>query len=480
MKLGEVEISAIEFDKRSRDEIPKLLMGLQYLWCDRELRSKMYAVLEKIVPEDTKPHTGRPGMELWKILVLGTLRLNCNFDYDKLQELSNQHMTLRQMLGHNVMDAQYYYPLQTLKDNVCLLTPEVLDKINQLVVSAGHELVKKNCEAVLKGRCDSFVVETDVHYPTDINLLFDALRKLIELTAGLCAEHGIEGWRQSKHNLRKLKKLYRRAQKVKHSSSNDEGKKARQTAVVKETYRNYINAAQMFVQKAKVGVASLNKAGCGSIARLYRIDTYIRHAERQIDQIRRRVLEGEKIPHAEKVFSIFEEHTEWISKGKAGVPQELGLRVCVLEDQYGFILHHMVMQKQTDEAVAVPMVRQARQRFPDLHSCSFDKGFYSPDNKQKLGGELGRVILPKKGKLSLKDKEVEHSEEYIQGRYQHSAVESAIHAVENHGLDRCLDHGLTGFKRYVALAVVARNIQILGNIIQQKELSRLKKRKRAA
>lgn len=480
MKLGEVDISAIEFDKRSRDEIPKLLIGLQHFWCNRELRSKMYAILEKIVPAGTNAHTGRPGMDLWKILVLGTLRLNGNLDYDKLQELANQHITLRQMLGHGIMDMQHYYPLQTLKENVSLLTPEVLDEINQLVVGAGHELVKKNCGADLKGRCDSFVVETDVHYPTDINLLFDAIRKVIELTAGLCADTGIDGWRQSKHNLRKIKKLYRQAQKLKHSTSKDEQKKAQRAIVVTDAYRSYINEARVFVQKAKTSVAQLHKEGCSAIVALCKIGSYIQHAERQIDQICRRVLEGESIPHAEKVFSIFQEHTEWISKGKAGVPQELGLRVCVLEDQHGFILHHLVMQKQTDDAVAVPIIEQTRQRFPGLRICSFDKGFYSPANKQHLEGMLERVILPKKGKLSLKDKEVEHSEEFIKARYQHAAVESAIHSVENHGLDRCLDHGIGGFKRYVALAVVARNIQVLGNIIQQKELSRLQKRKRAA
>jgi len=91
---------------------------------------------------------------------------------------------------------------------------------------------------------------------------------------------------------------------------------------------------------------------------------------------------------------------------------------------------------------------------------------------------LEHVILPKKGTRSLKDQECEHSEAFIRARYRHSAVESAINAVENHGLDRCLDHGIHGFKRYVALAVVARNMQILGSIIQQKELKRLKKRRR--
>ena len=212
--------------------------------------------------------------------------------------------------------------------------------------------------------------------------------------------------------------------------------------------------------------------------KLMQIEGYIKHAERQIDQVRRRVIEDAVIPHYEKVFSIFEEHTEWICKGKAGVPQELGLKVCVLEDQYGFILHHKVMEKETDEKVAIPIVAETKDRFPELNSCSFDKGFYSPSNRVQLVAMLNKVVLPKKGKLSLKDKEIEHSEDFIQARYQHSAIESAINAVENHGLDRCLDHGIKGFKRYVALAVVGRNLQILGNIIQERELRRLNKRLR--
>jgi len=478
MKIGEVDISEIEFDVRSRDEIPKLLMGLQYIWCNLDTRRKVYEILKKIIPEDKNENTGRPGMDLWKILVLGTLRLNGNFDYDKLQELSNQHRTLRQMLGHSVMDADYCYRLQTLRDNVSLLTPEVLDEINQLVIGAGHDLVKKNYAAGLKGKCDSFVVETDAHYPTDINLLLDAIGKVITITAWLCAEFGIEGWRQSSHNLRRIKKLYRRAQKLKRSTSKDEKKIAAREIVVIEAYQAYIDLAQVFVQRAKDSVKALHATQCNSIVTLTRIAGFIKHAERQIDQIRRRVIEDKVIPHEEKVFSIFEEHTEWICKGKAGVPQELGLRVCILEDQYGFILHHKVMQKQTDDAVAVPIIQEARQRFPDLRSCSFDKGFYTPANKQELRTLLDNVVLPKKGKLSLKDKEEEHSKEFIQARYQHSAIESAINAVENHGLDRCLDHGIKGFKRYVALAVVARNIQTLGNIIQQKELKRLKKQEK--
>lgn len=479
MKLGEIDISQIEFDMRSRDEIPKLLMGLQHIWCTPELRQKVFTILEKLVPEGRNPNTGRPGMELWKILALGTLRLNCNWDYDKVMEMANEHKTLRQMMGHSIFDNDYKYKLQTIIDNVALLTPEVLDEINQLVVNAGHNLVKKNSEASLNGRCDSFVVETNVHYPTDINLLLDASRKVIQLTAQVCFTYGFVGWRQSTHNLKKIKKLYRRAQNLKHSTSKDEAKQAERVTVIKQAYAAYVDVVESFVLRAKDTVLQLRQQGCSAVITLLVIDSYIQHAERQIDQVRRRVLNDEVIPHDEKVFSVFEQHTEWICKGKAGVPQELGLKVCVLEDQYGFLLHHRVMEKQSDEQVAFAMVTESKKRFADLGSCSFDKGFYSPANRQKLADVLDRVVLPKKGKLSLKEKEIECSEEFIQARHQHSAIESAINAVENHGLDRCLDKGIDGFKRYVALAIVARNLQMLGHIIQQKKLEQLKKRRRA-
>lgn len=124
--------------------------------------------------------------------------------------------------------------------------------------------------------------------------------------------------------------------------------------------------------------------GIGSVARMVTIEHYIAHAERQIDQIRRRVIDGETIAHHEKVFFIFEAHTEWLSKGKAGVPQEMGLSVCVLEDQHGFILHHQVMEQERDVDVAVAMVAEAKNKFADLSACSFDKGFYSPGNRKRF------------------------------------------------------------------------------------------------
>lgn len=140
MQLGEVDISSIVFNAKSRDDIPRLLKALQHIYINSELRSKVFEALESMVTADKS--NGRPGMDLWSILVLGVLRLVTNSDYDRLQELANEHGTLRKMLGHGEYCSHSYH-IQTLQDNVALFTPEVLDQVNQVVVSAGHALVKK-------------------------------------------------------------------------------------------------------------------------------------------------------------------------------------------------------------------------------------------------------------------------------------------------------------------------------------------------
>ena len=138
------------------------------------------------------------------------------------------------------------------------------------------------------------------------------------------------------------------------------------------------------------------------------------------------MLQDQVIPHDEKVLSIFEPHTRWLCKGKAGVPVELGVAVCVLEDQYQFILHHRILWAETDDQVAVTMVQETQARYPDLRQCSFDRAFYSPDNRQLLDELLDHNIMPKKGRLSQIDNERQSSEGFVKARYQHAAVESCI------------------------------------------------------
>ena len=325
------------------------------------------------------------------------------------------------------------------------------------------------------------MVETNVHYPTYINLLLDAVRKVIRLIGIVSSAVGLTAWRQSHYNILAVKRSYRHVQKLKHSTSQPVDKKAERKLLIVEAHQEYVVLATGFIDKAEETLAEIRAKSLDikTEASLREIEGFVKHARWQMDQITRRVVQGENIPHGEKVFSLFEQHTEWICKGKAGVPQELGLRVGIVEDQYQFILHHLVMEKETDDKVAVPMIRKTQENFPELTMCSFDKGYHSPENRIAWGRMLKLAILPKKAKLSLKEKEAERSEEFVEMKRRHSAVESAINTLENHGLDMCPDHGMFGFKRYVALAVLARNLQNLGHIIQQKERKRQTRRAKA-
>jgi hypothetical protein len=478
LKIGQVDIPSIEIDISCRDEIPQLLLGLQAIYSDRRLREEVFDILQGIIPSHIDTQNGRTGMDLWKILVLGTLRLNCNWDFDKVQEIANNHVKVREFLGHTLYELDQRYALQTIKDNVGLLTPEVLDRINTVVVNKGHQICCGTDKPSLKGRCDSFVVETNVHYPTDIGLLWDAMRKVVTISARHGAELGITEWRQSDYLLREIKKLFNQARRLKRLNSKDKRRRQQREELIKNYHKLYTDKCEVVVNRARQSQAILTEMGIGNVVQMMLIEYFIGHAERQIDHIRRRVLMGEVIAHREKVFSVFQPHTEWINKGKAGVSQELGLKACVLEDQYGYILHHHVMQQQTDDQVAVQMVSEVKRKFATLDSCSFDKGFHSPQNQRELATRLEHVVLPKKGKLSQKRKQLEHSPEFVEARKKHSAVESAINALENHGLDRCPDHGIAGFKRYVALSVLARNLQILGAAIRRKQLQQRRRRER--
>ena len=499
-KLNQILISDVEIDISSRDEIPQILIGLQHIFENKSLRDKIFDILLEAVPENISIDRGRRGMDMWTILVLGTVRLNCNWDYDKVHEIANNHLTLRKMLGHglkmsgNVVDDGVNYALQTIKDNVSLLTPDLLDRINELVVKEGHKLLSKtdikqnendknkaegkdnetkvavdqnektddekneNDDNKLHCKCDSYVLETDVHFPTDINLLYDAVRVMIKLIAALCGKLGRTEWRQSVYYIGKIKKYYRVIMKLKRSTSKDETKKAQRDQQIKDAYIDYIELVESYVIKCKKTIQNIQGIESETDEEtLKEICEKIEKAELLLDQIDRRAIKGETIPHDEKIFSIFEEHTEWIKKGKAGVLVELGVRVSILEDQHGFILNHIVMEKMTDDKVAVEIVTAAQEKFPNISSCSFDKGYYTPSNRRELSEILETVVMPKKGKLNKSDAELEKSDEFIRIRKKHSGVESAINALENHGLDRCPDHGIDGFKRYVSLGILARN-----------------------
>ena len=476
LRVGQTPIEKIQLDLHSRDDMTKILLGLQFIYGQIEIRERVFSYLEKMLPGKTDPNNGRPGMQLWNILVLGVVRLGKNIDFDCLTDLANQHNALRMMLGHEgYFDQDYRYALQTVIDNLKWFTPEILSGINQIIVEAGHVFARIDHKP-LESKCDSYVAKTNVHYPTDINLLWDAVRCLIRNCSQAADEFNIPGWRQVDYQQKRIKNLYRGAQNSKRSKAkNPEKVKVREQAI-QDAHQAYMDRCQPFLERADLLVSNLSNEPM-ALFYIEKIQSFKAHMRRQMDQIERRVIKGEVIPHAEKVFSIFQGHTEWICKGKAGVPMELGLRVAIMTDQLGFILHHQVMPQQTDDQVAVSMVTETQKKFPRLVQTSFDKGFYSVNNLQKLQHHLDLVVMPKKGKLSKADAAREKSPEFVKARRKHSAVESSINALEHSGLDKCRDHGIEGFKRYVALGVLARNIKILGAMIQRKKQEEEKNKK---
>ncbi len=205
------------------------------------------------------------------------------------------------------------------------------------------------------------------------------------------------------------------------------------------------------------------------LARILEIDSYMNHVNHHISLIDRRVFKGEEIPHNEKIFSIFQPHTRWISKGKAGVAVEFGLPVTISKDQHGYILAYKVMETESDVDVAVPLVVELTKNYKTIQSVSFDKGYWSKPNNIAIKALVEKVIMPKKGRLNKEESEEQSTKEFKDLRQHHSSVESSINGLNHTGLDKCYDHVIEGYKRCVALSILARNIHTLGVAIIAKE-----------
>ena len=149
----------------------------------------------------------------------------------------------------------------------------------------------------------------------------------------------VSGWRQGNHLLKRLKRLLRQIETMRKVVRNAKKEnKKKQEKRFKKLHKEYLSLINQLLERAQ---ESLGKGSFTKVSTIIQLENYIEHGLRQIDQIERRIFKGEKIPHDEKVFSIFEPQTEWISKGKSGVSQELGLKVAIVEDQYQFILHRI-------------------------------------------------------------------------------------------------------------------------------------------
>ncbi|MEK7749922.1 MAG: ISNCY family transposase, partial [Planctomycetota bacterium] len=416
-----------------------------------------------------KKKTGRYGMELWHILVLSVVRLGLDANYDRLEDFANHHSLIRKIMGVEMGFGEgKVFSIQSIKDNVSLLDEETIRQINEVVISSGHQLVKKKDEG-MRIKVDTYVLESNVHFPTDMNLLWDAGRKSLEMIEGAIGEGLLDwkGWRKGKYWRRELKKLMRISAKASRSGGKNKNE------IEKEHVRSYLELSRSL--SGKIGASLL--AIYERVLTTNQVEMHAKKIEtleyfhgmlnKQIDLVERRVIRDETIPAEEKIHSLFEPHTEWLYKGKSNKRVELGHNILVTSDQWGFIVDHVVVEKQADVSLSIPLADRLLSRYGEgaIESISFDKGFYKKENKELLGLYIPAVIMPKKGKKNKAEEEEESSKTFKKLRHKHSAVESDINRLEYHGLDRCPDKGVKAFRRYCALGVLAANLHNLGNVL---------------
>lgn len=303
-------------------------------------------------------------------------------------------------------------------------------------------------------------METNVHFPTDLNLLWDSLRVSFRLMEKeIKKNRDVKGWRKIKSIRVKTKSIFRSCSQAVFKGKNENHKK--------EAVRLYLNQGKEIMKRVNTFL---------EIYPIEKIKKYNDYTSKFINQIERRLLNGEVIPASEKVYSIFEEYTEWISKGKRN--SELGNLVLITTNQYQLIVDHKIMYKEKDPAQIVPLLGRLKENYPDekIASLSTDKGFYSKPNFEDCSSAgIENVIMPKKGKPNKKEYEREHTKIFISLRKSHSGVESNINMLERHGLNRCPDRGIPHYEKYVALSVLAYNLHHIGNelIRQRREKERL-------
>src|SRR5487761_2081525 len=306
-------IEKIRLPLKSRDELPPLLAGLQWIWSHPTLKAEIFALLEAKILAG-KQATGRTGMDLWQILVLGVVRLGLDADWDRMEDMANHHVLVRQMLGVPATpwgeDAKVFGH-QTLRDNVALLDAELRQQINARVAAAGREVFAKKAGApgaALEVKVDSCVLATDVHFPTDLNLLWDAGRKCVDLIEGYRASgYVLPGWRKAKDWRRQLKNLQRSTSQIVYRGGPNKD------ARVKSAVRAYLAVGRALAAKVQASLLALCDLSADA-PRWAKLEYFYAMLAKHLDLVQRRLLNEETIPAHEKVYSLFEPHTEWIAK----------------------------------------------------------------------------------------------------------------------------------------------------------------------
>jgi IS5 family transposase len=470
--LGQLPIEDFYLSQKSKSTLDDLLRALHKLYCEPDYNSQIFSVLEKYL-KNNKKNTGRKGLDLWIIFVLAQLRLCKDLTYEDLHNLANNHHDLRHLMGvereHRFERVEFTY--QNIYDNVSSLSDQMLKELNEIIVKFGNCLVFKKKEGVASAlKTDSYVVEANVHFPTDYNLLYDCIRKCCDtLTYFQKNNPSVKGYRKMNDWHKTLKNLMRQVGQI--SSKGGANKEER----LKKIAQTYLEKAKLFEVKMKKAILEFPQTTIEDIAQMESLLMYIDLMVKHIDLVNRRIMLQEVIPHEEKIFSIFEQYTEWITKGKQHRSVELGKKLLVTSNEFNLIVDYQIMENQSDSQALKALADRISTQYR-IGSWSFDKGFYSLDNKEYLKKKVDKVIMPKKGKCNKEEKIQESTREFKKLRNKHSAIESNINELENRGLNRCPDRNYEHFKTYVALGICAYNLKKIGRELLKQQINEERKK----
>jgi IS5 family transposase len=411
-----------------------------------------------------QPDTGRAGLaprEVLRSLILMRVK---SWDYRELRERIADGFTLRQFTGFHCRPVPRHNAFHRA---FVRLTPETLRTVNDLVVKAAVGL---GLEDGAKLRVDTTVVQTDIHHPTDNTLLWDAVRVLTRLLARLGKLLGrrIAGFRNRTRAARRRMQAIQRMT-ARQRQSQQRGK-----------YRELIAIADEVVACARSALTESRPAPgkdlfCALAIEGLRaaIGHYCGLADRVIDQARRRVVAGEQVPNAEKIYSIFEPHTDLIKRGKVRTPVEFGHKVFLAESARGLITQYKVLRgNPSDEPHVGPSLQHHKKAFaraPEVYGA--DRGFFSERNLTlcERSGVTLACIPQSGGKKGPERDAYERAPAFKRGQRFRAGIEGRISVLfRGRGMKRCLAEGIERFELLVGAAVLANNLMSIATWLMKR------------
>jgi IS5 family transposase len=397
--------------------------------------------------------SGAWGMSAEQVLRAAIIRQWKQYSYRELADRLQDGVCLRWFTRFYSESVPHFTSLQKVIKAIGAATWE---KINDLLVQYAKAHKLENGKAL---RTDTTVVATDIHYPTDARLLWDSIRVLTRLMIR-CRQLLPEADFGFVNRTKSSKKL---CYKIAMAKGPKAPKKRRQL------YRRLVRIANEVFAVASHCCGHLQHWQDFDLELLAdQLDHYLTLSAVVIDQCERRVLLGETVPAADKIVSIFEEHTDIIKRGKSQAKTEFGHKVLITSGKSGLITQYESFRGNPDDGQMLPAVlaRHLQQYGRGPTALSADRRFYSAGNESKARQYgVKRLSINKSGYRSQARIEFEKERWFKDLQRFRAGIEGIISALmRGYGLKRCLWKGWQSFQSYVGLAVVTFNLQKIAEL----------------